>query len=491
MERFRDIHGDNLPTVRIQKAVLENFKSVRHGEILFNCGKTFVPYDTQSDILGLYGQNGSGKTGFIEALYVLKGLLLGRGIPEIYAECISKDADYARLEFTFDLQYPAPNEHIRKVVYSACIKRVPLSDEDKERYPESMANRTDYKIAVFDEVLSASGEFEGKKVKMQPFFDTSTTDAPFGPASKRAFFIGEDDKLLIKLEVNKHLAAERSQSFIFSKETANVFEDCDIYSDYYQVIKELRYFAEMFFFVIDTKSTGFIQLNFVLPFYTREHKYMLDAFRPSFIYEEDYEFFCRKIEGTSDVLGQLVPGLSIVVNAIADVVNDDGEKGKRVELLARRSSSDGEVMEFPLRFESDGVRKIFSELSLIINAYNERSFTLAIDEFDAGVFEYLLGEILQTMEESGKGQFIFTSHNLRPLEVIDKKFLYFTTTNPDNRYIHLKNVGKTNNLRNTYFREILMGEQDEEIYSKTKKHKMVAALKKAGRYEFMPEETEE
>lgn len=480
MEHFRDYHGNNLPTIRIQKAVLNNFKSVRHGEILFNCGKEAIPYGTEADILGLYGQNGSGKTGFIEALYILKGLLLGRGIPDIYSECIAKEADYAKLEFTFELQYPEPHEHTRKIVYSVCLRRVALSDEDRDRYSESSSARSEYKIEVFDEVLSASGEFEGKNIKMQPVFDTSDEFLPFGPVSKRKYFIN-DEKLLIRMEVNRHLAEERSRSFIFCKETAAVIDSCDIYSDYYQVIKELRYFAEVFFFVIDTKSTGFIQINYILPFYTRGHRYMIDAFKPTFIYDEDLNYFTRKVEGTSTVLSQLVPGLEVRVNVIADAVNDDGKKGKRVELLARRTDDEGSVTEFPLRFESDGVRKIFSELSLIINVYNEKSFTLAIDEFDAGVFEYLLGEILQTIEESGKGQFIFTSHNLRPLEVINKKYLYFTTTNPDNRYIHLKNIGKTNNLRSTYFREILMGEQDEEIYRRTRKYQMIAALKKAGR----------
>ena len=43
-----------LPTVRIQKVTLENFKSVEYGEMEMACGKKFVPYDTQSDILGIY-----------------------------------------------------------------------------------------------------------------------------------------------------------------------------------------------------------------------------------------------------------------------------------------------------------------------------------------------------------------------------------------------------------------------------------------------------
>ena len=137
-------------------------------------------------------------------------------------------------------------------------------------------------------------------------------------------------------------------------------------------------------------------------------------------------------------------------------------------------------LEMPLRDESDGVRKIISVLSLIIAAFNHQSVTVAIDEFDAGIFEYLLGEILQSMEESGRGQFIFTSHNLRPLEVISKNFLCFTTTNPHNRYVRLKNTGGYDNLRDSYFRELVIGEQDEELYRSTKRFKIVAALRKAG-----------
>ena len=77
IRQFREDHWDRLPTIRLQKAVLDNFKSVEHGEIVFACGKKFVPYGTESDILGLYGQNGSGKTSFIEALAILKLLMIG------------------------------------------------------------------------------------------------------------------------------------------------------------------------------------------------------------------------------------------------------------------------------------------------------------------------------------------------------------------------------------------------------------------------------
>ena len=68
----------------------------------------------------------------------------------------------------------------------------------------------------------------------------------------------------------------------------------------------------------------------------------------------------------------------------------------------------------------------------------DRSITLAVDELDAGIYEYLLGELLRIMQNSGKGQLIFTSHNLYPLETLESNSIVFTTTNPSARYTRIK-----------------------------------------------------
>ena len=121
-----------------------------------------------------------------------------------------------------------------------------------------------------------------------------------------------------------------------------------------------------------------------------------------------------------------------------------------------------------------------SVLQLLIVVYNQSSITVAIDELDSGIFEYLLGELLHIISEQGKGQLIFTSHNLRPLETIDKSFIAFTTTNPDRRYIRFSNVKTNNNLRDFYYRDIELGEQDEEVYSPTNNFEIALAFREAG-----------
>ena len=66
-----------------------------------------------------------------------------------------------------------------------------------------------------------------------------------------------------------------------------------------------------------------------------------------------------------------------------------------------------------------------------------------IDELDSGIYEYLLGECLEVMQDKAKGQLIFTSHNLRPLEILENDSLLYTTVNPENCYIkssYIKNA---------------------------------------------------
>ena len=475
---FKNGLGDRLATIRIKKVVLDNFKSVEHGEIVFNCGKQFIPYGTSSDILGIYGQNGSGKTSLIEALYILKGLMMGYSVPYVYADCISVDKKCANLLFVFDMQYQ--NGMIRELEYLFSMDKIKLTEEQiQDRYkdaPESIKRPLEeYRVRIFNEKIRLATKFENGKSIMQTIIDTSADDVPFSPATKLTQFIGNEKKRNIDLEISKKMASEKSRSFVFSVETFKIFYGSGLYSEFFEVLVELRFFAKYYFFVVDTKSSGFIRLNFCLPIYTRSGLFEFDVRQPETLPDNGfYDMIMQCTKGISDVLGQLVPGLSITFKTLSETVMENNTPGKVVMLMANRNG-----IELPLRDESDGVRKIISILSLIIAVYNDRSLTLAIDEFDAGIFEYLLGELLQTIEESGKGQFIFTSHNLRPLEVINKKFLIFTTTNPKNRYFRLKSIGKTNNLRDSYFREIVLGEQEEELYNKTKRYKIAAALKKA------------
>ena len=177
----------------------------------------------------------------------------------------------------------------------------------------------------------------------------------------------------------------------------------------------------------------------------------------------------------NEVLKEIVPSLTIKLINNGHSYNRFGEQVEKLELHAYR---DG--ITYPLRYESAGIIKLISLIILISEVFSETFCVVAIDEFDAGIFEYVLGELLSAISDYGKGQFIFTSHNLRPLEVLSKDRIVFTTTNPDNRYYRLKYIGSTNNLRDVYLSEIQSGHQDEQMYKASKNYKIIRAFLKAG-----------
>ena len=174
------------------------------------------------------------------------------------------------------------------------------------------------------------------------------------------------------------------------------------------------------------------------------------------------------------MLSAIIPGLTIKINIITKQMMDNGEQGIRFEFCL--SVGSGITATNRVR----GNFKIISILSVLIAVYNNPNACVVIDELDSGVFEYLLGELLTVIDEDGKGQLIFTSHNLRVLEVLAIKNLWFTTTNEHHRYMQLKGIKEVNNARDVYLRAIQLGGQDEEIYKETKTFKIKRAFRKAG-----------
>ena len=110
--------------------------------------------------------------------------------------------------------------------------------------------------------------------------------------------------------------------------------------------------------------------------------------------------------------------------------------------------------------------------------YNNEAVCLVIDELDSGIFEYLLGELVKILHNGAKGQLIFTSHNLRLLEVLPKQCIIFSTTNPRKCFIKMANVKPNHKLRDFYYRTILLGGQKEEVYDETEEFEIERAFRR-------------
>lgn len=459
--------------VRISKITVKNFKNVEFGSLSFKNGK-----DCRASILGLYGQNGSGKTVLIDAIELLKYLLCGKSLPGKFADSIRIGCDTAEVLYDFDIVL---GTETFSCTYEVSIKKENNNAENIQN-PETEKSKTFVSREVLKTfIYSATGGRKGKLI------DTGTPESPFTPEAKIWLLTGSGKNEKIDCIVAKKITEKLCSSFIFSAEFLSLVRNNDSTSKerkhYCDLIEALVHFGNKELFTVKTSNTGVISLNTQPLSFTFRDERGIDTIgsvvipldRSVVISETSFHLLQKVISNMNIVLTQIIPGLTIGIKNLGEQITDQDEAGIRIQLISKR---DGK--EFPLYYESEGIKKIISILRLLIVVYNQDSITVAIDELDSGIFEYLLGELLRIISEKGRGQLIFTSHDLRPLETLDKDFVAFTTTDPKNRYIRFKNVKKNNNLRDFYYRDIMLCEGDTPVYDETNNSEIAFAFREAG-----------
>ena len=456
-------------TVNLQKIVLNNFKNVSNGEVVFQsykyrekiskkikkAKKDNIEYDYNieenllSDIIGLYGQNGSGKTSIVDGINLFKCIASGQKIPSYVNDFIGNKGNSIKLEFTFYINDNLDNKYSEQLltyVFEIGKVRDKLNIIYEKMYTYFILN---------DEIESRRKNLIEFKMNaspsVKPNFQNDIVNASY---SKNA------------LEVANELAQLTQTSFIFGEKAFNVL------SNSVEILKipliSLKAFAMDNLVVIRNDRLRAQENDEPIPFnliiynsFDRIVKeYLVSYNKPINLSLDEFNIFKKTIESSNIVIGSIIPGLQIEVNEVGDKTLQDGTKGKMIELLSVR---DG--IKSPLVCESDGIKKIIAIVSAIIAMVNDKKVCLVVDELDAGVYEYLLGEILYVLENDAEGQFLFTSHNLRALETLSKDAIVFTTTNPENRYIRFLNIKSTNNLRDLYIRSLKLGGQKEWLYN--------------------------
>ena len=179
----------NGQTVRMESISIENFKNIQKGMLDFeNRRKKY-----RASIVGLYGQNGSGKTALIDVIQLLKYSLCGKAIPRKYADCINVEKEFSILKYQFKMK---KGEEIYNIWYQFSMKKV---IDDSECDDNITANAgTKYKAQIFDEVLSFSYQSEEEKIRKSSLIDTRTSEV-FVPKSKYNELLKDIDEDIMEL----------------------------------------------------------------------------------------------------------------------------------------------------------------------------------------------------------------------------------------------------------------------------------------------------
>ena len=461
--------------VRLIESKIENFKNVKFGDIkYYNYADANVRgIIKKSDINGIYGQNGSGKTAIIEALDILQKIMSGTSTNYDEYAGMFNDDKFVKLTNIFFVQN---NEDKYRVEYVVSLK----------------ANKETKQIQIVSEELTywMKGSFwkSERNIKFaNPFYNEESI-----LENKEASVDSDSKKNISKINFFKSIqnvavmCAQKNISLFFNEYIEKFYNNQNQNEEelyFSTVAKALFYFARLRFQVVKVNQLGANYSNYIIPMNVQveSDNEIMQGCIPLFVNGRgefpDLIFGKMKdIEQAINIaLKSIVPNLEIQIEKKAEEKNKEGITMIQAEVYSIR---DGK--KFLVKYESDGIKRIISLLSYLISLYNNSGVCLVVDELDAGIFEYLLGEMIGILSDEAKGQLIFTSHNLRIMEKLDKRNIICSTINPANRYIALKGIEKTHNRRDFYIRTLILGGQEEQLYEDVDLQDMGYAFRKAG-----------
>lgn len=435
--------------IKLKEITIEHVKNVEKGQIKFQDKNKYL------NVVGIYGQNGSGKTTLIDVASCLQSLITNRSLNKNFTGMLNeKDA-----KITTDIEIPG-KLLVRYIVH---IRRI----EDDNQFKLKIV-----KEEIFSRVLE-----KYKRMKHLANYDCSEPELITFNIDDKA---GSNDAL----QVISDVATENQTSFLFNNNFKKLIRHKTNFRELNTAIDILREFAHNLR-IYTNEYAGLISANIFAPVSInyRKDDQEVHGILPfklkdesGFIPKSKIPLYENAIRQINILLPEIIPGLTLGMAYQESRLDQNGNEEVRLEFISKREDD-----KFSLHYESDGIKKIIGLISFLVEVYNDENIIAFIDELDAGVYEYLLGELIGVISTGAKGQLIFTSHNLRILEMLDTNKIIVSTTNPQNRYIRLKGVKETNNLRDFYLRTIQLSGQEEELYQGKSSGALRIALMKAGR----------
>ena len=472
---------NNRLNFKLKTIEINNYKGVDHGilDVVEFRNNNF----NTSGITAIFGENASGKSSICECLKILKNSFPNNknSIWNNEDECIDialkirDDSVPCFFSYTFDvfdekklvntLTYKIEiQKTLHPLVHEIPIKYLYNHDEDDDSYRIDTIENINYTYiaSLYKETFIASGIFDGVSIKQQEILSYNHKSKELSPIRKHKIYmrnVKDKKDFLFALSYGNRVGGT---SILMDDKFQILQQGCGD-SDYINLINEFRMFILNSLYVLDEiPHTSFdpTKISECCSFSLEEEKMKLYryGYLPGYIYfscENYYKEFIDNVEKINKLLPLFIPNISISTETLNDEyvteVYDDGYRKSKIQV---KISSNRNGNAFPIQYESEGTKKIINLIEYYVEAYKNSSALLVVDEFDFALHEYLLQILLQVFNNGGKGQLLFTSHNLRPLEVLDKQSIVFTTTDSKDRFCRFNNIRNKNNLRDCYYDEI-------------------------------------
>lgn len=427
---------------------IKNFKSIKEAEIIF-----------KSNLSGIYGPNGTGKTAVIEALEIIRNYYisyyeknLSEKVKEKILQCMRKGENTLEIEVVF---------YINGILYKLVVE--------------------------FKKNKEGSSLYVSKEELLSVPLETKTLYAKQKKVYKSIAKVENDEKTILpELYLYDKKAINTVEKEILSKNDLSQKDLFLEYNNFYSylalILKYSRYgktkitdsslqeFIKIFqiientlikIVVITLKEQALYNLDILIPLNIHTEKIhgtlMVNYKKGGNIYsEKEADELEKVISQINNIFSIIVPNSKLIVyKKIENIGKDENKIG--INIFVKK---DGQ--EIPLELESTGIIKLVSVLSMMIYFVQDSEAIIAIDEFDIHIFEYLLAILLEKLSIYAKGQLIFTAHNLLPMEKLNKNSIIISTKNQDNEviYTYLEKTSSTTNLRQKYIKSQVMWSEE-------------------------------
>ena len=226
--------------LRVSSITIKNIKNVESGKIIFSGHNPL-----SSDIIGVYGQNGSGKTALVNAFEILQELMAGEILNEKMSHYISVIKGEAQISIVFDLV----NENVVSKVF----------------YDVKLSVSENGKLQIQNETLKTMDRKTNERTTVIFDCDFSDEEIVFTPLNHLRQLAKVNRNGLSKLLAQKLYVKKQCQSLLFCDEFIRYLKDVKDEEANVQLLMHIQNFARIDLFVIKNSGDGTMNIASLLP----------------------------------------------------------------------------------------------------------------------------------------------------------------------------------------------------------------------------------
>lgn len=369
---------------------VKNFKSLIDFSIDFrnNRNKT-------KNLVVIYGENGSGKTNIVEVFEFLKNVLFTRRFSIDFSKINLGENDKIE-EKIFDII-------IKKHSINSIISSYKTIDSSEDMHVECgfKKKNKEYKYIIITnneqiiyEQLNLLSKNNIEEVLFEINLKDKNIDKVIGDSNYLIYLKDELDKYWGKnsfLSIIFHELSEKTESYV-KKNIKTLIDTID----------------EFLSFSVFKHSTSKEKISIV-----SGNNILLDNIQKGVVEQKRKHI----LDLTEKILN------SVALLLYSDMVKVFYKRESKDSIIAYslycRKKIGDRVLDIEFDRESTGTQKLFKLVPLFVEALLDR--IIIIDEFDTGIHDLMVKELLETFAEKIKGQLILTTHNTTLMESDIKK----------------------------------------------------------------------